>query len=264
MPGPDITFLHGIRYPECAATVDKRFDGYFTLQFMARGGVELFYDERRVPMEGRWFWTAFPGPRIRFHALPPHATWDHRYIAFKGPVVQRWHAQGLFFEGAQSAPDGGFSWLGSNVEQIFDRLLEHTRQPGSWNAHKAAHLLEGLLVTLAEARAGKPKQDAWLEKVLGLLAASRKTEPDYQAIAHTLGMSLSTLRLRFREAAGLPVHAYVIQVRILKARRQLSDTDLPIKQIAEDLGFRDIYYFTRAFKQYAGVPPAQFRRSRQG
>ena len=49
----------------CIARVDKRFDGYYTLQFMARGGLELYYGDERHELKGAWFWTAQPGPRTR-------------------------------------------------------------------------------------------------------------------------------------------------------------------------------------------------------
>jgi YesN/AraC family two-component response regulator len=39
---------------------------------------------------------------------------------------------------------------------------------------------------------------------------------------------------------------------------------LPIKTIAEQLGYRDVSFFTRQFRLVTGVPPATFRRSREG
>lgn len=48
-----------------------------------------------------------------------------------------------------------------------------------------------------------------------------------------------------------------------EARRLLIDTSLPIRRVAEVLGYRSAAYFTRAFHARTGETPSQFRRMRQ-
>jgi len=76
-------------------------------------------------------------------------------------------------------------------------------------------------------------------------------------------MGLSTLRRRFRQTTGTSIHAYALQCRIAAAREMLGSTDLAIKEVASRLGYTDVYFFTRQFRQLSGVPPAAYRRSRQ-
>jgi transcriptional regulator GlxA family with amidase domain len=97
-----------------------------------------------------------------------------------------------------------------------------------------------------------------------LTGAATGGEGDYAGIARKLGMAESTLRRRFREATGVPPHEYVLQARVNEARRLLGETDHPIKRVAQQLGYRDVYFFSRQFRQFAGVPPALYRKSRQG
>jgi transcriptional regulator GlxA family with amidase domain len=54
-----------------------------------------------------------------------------------------------------------------------------------------------------------------------------------------------------------------LQSRIAAARHLLSDTDLPIKQIAARLGYSNVYFFSRQFTAMAGVSPGIYRTSRQ-
>jgi len=51
---------------------------------------------------------------------------------------------------------------------------------------------------------------------------------------------------------------------VAKARQMLGETELPLKTIADRLGYRDVYFFSRQFRKLSGVPPAAYRRSRQG
>src|SRR5690606_17960949 len=96
MAATDLTFLHCAHFPNCKAHVDKYFEGYSTLQYMSRGGVELYFDQQRHELRGGWFWSATPGPRIRFHSIDPPAVWSHRYVAFRGRLVDRWREESLF------------------------------------------------------------------------------------------------------------------------------------------------------------------------
>jgi AraC-like DNA-binding protein len=46
-----------------------------------------------------------------------------------------------------------------------------------------------------------------------------------------------------------------------EAGRLLLESPLPIKAIADRLGFSDVHFFTRQFRQFLGVPPATFRHN---
>lgn len=271
MPLTDLTFLHSRCLPRCDARVDKRFDGYYTLQFMASGGVEVGYDTRRHLLDdgGAWFWTAYPGPHIRFHAAPGHSFWEHRYVAFQGPRVTRWIADGLWPEKPQPAPspEGGEG----DYAARFDDLLALARRGDAWSVPRAVNRLEAFLLELAEDRArssnGGIAAEPWLSAVLTGIAAEEDPDTpalDYEQMARQAGMALSTLRRRFKQATGVALHEYALQTRIARARSLLGETDLPIKAIAERMGYRDVYFFTRQFRQSVGVPPAAYRRSRQG
>ena len=68
--------------------------------------------------------------------------------------------------------------------------------------------------------------------------------------------SLRLLRV-FRKEVGLPPHAYLVQVRVARAKVLLS-MGLPIAQVAADTGFTDQSHLTRHFKRLVGVTPRQY------
>jgi AraC-like DNA-binding protein len=77
-----------------------------------------------------------------------------------------------------------------------------------------------------------------------------------------MGLSLTALRRRFKEATGMPLHTWVLQHRVAQARTLLSESDLPLKAIALQLGYNNVYFFARQFKQMTGVAPGHYRKSR--
>ena len=67
MLSDDLIFLFGEFVPRCTHEIDKTFDDYQTLQYMAAGAVELEIAGRKLSLAGRNFWSCYPGPRISFH-----------------------------------------------------------------------------------------------------------------------------------------------------------------------------------------------------
>jgi len=49
-------------------------------------------------------------------------------------------------------------------------------------------------------------------------------------------------------------------VRVNRARRLLTDTDKPVRQISAECGFSDQGYFTKVFSAATGYAPTDFRR----
>lgn len=252
----DLIFLATSRAPRHQVFIDKYLDGYFTMQLMteATGPVEVAYDEHIRQMEGVCFWPAFPGVRTRFHPATPKTFWFHRHVGFRGPRVGRWQAMGLWPDAPQQAPPGR-DWAA-----FFDEIIVLVRRGDYWGHLRAINLVEQMLLELAEARAGAQKEDVWLRSVLDKLG---DVEPDYDAVANEMGISLASLRRKFKSATGMPLHTWVLQNRVARARTLLSETDLPIKAVAARLGYNNVYFFARQFRQMAGVSPGIYRKSRQ-
>lgn len=78
-------------------------------------------------------------------------------------------------------------------------------------------------------------------------------------IACELGLGYSLFRKEFKKVTGFSPIQYQIQLRINKAKNLLSTTNLPLKQIALQLGFESNNYFSRIFRQKAAMTPAEFR-----
>ncbi len=259
MPSLDITFLHGQHVPRCTHFIDKVFTDYYTLQYMHGGAVELTIANKRYALGGQWCWSCYPGPSIRFHNADGHRYWNHRWIAFAGPRVARWSAEGLF----PIEPQPVIASL--SMPQRFDHLLRHAHQADRWSTRKAAHELEGILIDLAQARAIEPHHTDWLQQVLDILEKHiADGTPDYSQVAAIFNMDVSTLRRRFHKAIGRTPHHHLIHLRLTKARELLTQTDMPLKVIAQQCGYNDVFFFSRQFRQFVGLPPARYRAQRHG
>mgnify|MGYP001942586558 CR=1 FL=1 len=62
----------------------------------------------------------------------------------------------------------------------------------------------------------------------------------------------------FKACLGVSVGQYRTEVRMEKARSLLSHTDLPVSQVAQEVGYEDLSSFSRRFSLYYGQSPSQF------
>lgn len=65
----------------------------------------------------------------------------------------------------------------------------------------------------------------------------------------------------FKRETGETPNVYITKRKLEKAELSLVTTALPIKSIADSLGYDDYSYFNRIFKKNAGVTPLQYRES---
>ncbi|WP_341280842.1 helix-turn-helix domain-containing protein [Paenibacillus sp. FSL H8-0537] len=68
----------------------------------------------------------------------------------------------------------------------------------------------------------------------------------------------------FKRKFGCSPMEYLLQTRINRAKYLLTETDMPIRSLAEKVGYTDIYYFSRLFKKLTGVTPTQFKKLNLG
>jgi AraC family transcriptional regulator len=76
-------------------------------------------------------------------------------------------------------------------------------------------------------------------------------------IAEVAGMSTSHLKSTFRMATGMPVHRYVIRRRVERAALLLRNGELPISQIAVEVGFAHQSHLAMHMKRLTGLSPRQ-------
>jgi AraC-like DNA-binding protein len=77
-------------------------------------------------------------------------------------------------------------------------------------------------------------------------------------VARAVGASPAYLTDTFRRVEGIPLHAYLTQLRLARALVDLRHTD-NLTTLAFELGFSSHSHFTAAFRRAFGCTPSQFR-----
>ena len=64
----------------------------------------------------------------------------------------------------------------------------------------------------------------------------------------------------FKEAYGVTITAYILSMRITRAKSLLRFTDMTIEEVGVAAGMSDANYFARSFKKTEGMTPREYRR----
>ena len=78
-------------------------------------------------------------------------------------------------------------------------------------------------------------------------------------VVEAAAVSRSGLETRFAKTLGYTIRAAIRQVQLERARRLISDTNVPLKQVASDTGFRSVQHMTTLFGKSFGQSPAKYR-----
>ena len=106
-------------------------------------------------------------------------------------------------------------------------------------------------------KARKPNAFLALLDYIDVSLSKKLTLDDLTAYS---GYSKSSLIRYFQENTHLTPMQYIIDRRIDRAQRLLSNSKLIVRDIAEQCGFQNEFYFSTAFRKKIGMSPSEFRK----
>src|SRR3954447_12033449 len=78
-------------------------------------------------------------------------------------------------------------------------------------------------------------------------------------VARRLATSRRQLQRAFAEIGDTSFRTYVARVRMLRALDLLREGRLPVREVANNVGYRQPAQFAKTFRRHHGAPPSSFR-----
>ena len=152
------------------------------------------------------------------------------------------------------------------VDTVMRRVIALAGEPGGKAV--TAELLGALLLDLVREEAAGAAEETGIDRhyrdLVQQVAAQIRENPGRAGsvgeLARAAGYSVDHFSRIFLKITGMRPQDYAIQARMERARGLLAESDLTIGMIAEALGFEDIFFFSRQFRQRTGQTPTAFRR----
>lgn len=132
-----------------------------------------------------------------------------------------------------------------------------------WCQQELSARLAAVLTCLARQAGKRPSRGERfdLEEVMDYIHSHLQEKLDNRTLAARFHFHPNYLSAEFKNAAGKPLHSYVLEARILRAVAQMEAGQRDLGHIAQVCGFSTVNYFIRSFKKRMGVPPGAFIRA---
>ena len=104
-------------------------------------------------------------------------------------------------------------------------------------------------------------QKPFAQNVMDYIIAHYASEITSRTAADALYMDNSYFCRVFKKSFGCCFADYVLAYRLEMARSRLTNTNLPITEIAFQIGFNSCSYFSKTFKERFGVSPLSYRKA---
>jgi two-component system response regulator YesN len=131
---------------------------------------------------------------------------------------------------------------------------------------KAVSILNNGNITetdISSLRIDNPDPNHVIEVIKDYIDKNYCTEIRLSMFREKYFFSKEYLSKRFKQKYGVGIYEYALKLRMERAKELLMNDDLQIQEISERLGYSNNNYFSKAFKNYYGLSPTDFREKIQ-
>ena len=155
--------------------------------------------------------------------------------------------------------------IGTERRVLFEEIIQKFTSPHPYLQKSASLLLESFLYEIADPfhENANPPVNRHVEKALERMHANIHQDTSMEELCQDLDISQSHLSRLFQEAFGVSPKAYLSKLKMDAARSLLAQTNLPIQEISERMGYLNPFSFSRAFSQITGQSPSAYRSQTQ-
>ena len=250
-------------YPVAKAHKRTRRTGsaqYILLYCVQGGGWYQLNHAEKYPVRANQ-WIILPAHVPHKYAADDDAPWTIYWLHFTGTQAAALYAYLL-----ETTITGPVNILPTDerfrlFEDLFSLLTRSATQAGVVQASaRLAHFLLALLPS-ANQPALPPAAAIGVAQSIQFMREHLVSSFTVAELAAQAGMSASYYSAQFRAQVGRPPIVFFNFLKVQEACQQLTYSKLRIKEIANQLGFDDVYYFSRVFTKLMGLSPRQFRQA---
>lgn len=134
-------------------------------------------------------------------------------------------------------------------------------------AETFAKVLENLEKMLDE-RGGKQEEQpeeilnpSALENIVEEIQSRYNENITLTGFSEKHNISAGHLSNLLKERLGMSFSEYITAKRVQKAKELLADERLSVEKVANEVGYKDYFYFTKVFKKAVGISPSKYRKN---
>ena len=99
------------------------------------------------------------------------------------------------------------------------------------------------------------------QKLQDILDTEHPANISMQNVCEKLNYSPAHISRTFRKLYGVTFTAYLQKLKLAQSCRLLLETDLSVEQVAENVGYKNVQFFHRIFREHYQLSPLQYRKT---
>ena len=143
---------------------------------------------------------------------------------------------------------------GYEAAELLDKLMSGTRMA------KQKIIIQPTHVVTRQSTDVLAIEDSDVAAAVGFIRERARETIQVQDVVDAVALSRRGLEKRFRRVLGRSVLAEIRRVHIEQVARMLTETNLPVSQIAFALGFDGVDHIARYFRREKGISPLKYRK----
>ena len=154
---------------------------------------------------------------------------------------------------------------GEGIEPYFRRMIDAAFDKTLGDDEKSARIaviFHELVISLSQKRRPREYVDPEMQALRRYIAENPHRIVGNRELSSVIHRCEDHCVKHFKKAFGKTPYEYQIDEKISSAKLILKNTNLPIREIAERLGYNDQHYFSNLFKKKCGMSPSEYRKLR--
>jgi AraC-like DNA-binding protein len=237
----------------------RRLEEYQVIYITNGQGVFESESFTRVKVKAGTIIFLFPNEKHRYKP-DSNTGWHEYWVGIRGGIIDNLLSAGYL------TPANPCHYIGFNdgIINLYNLIIEKTKQERSGYQPLISgivlHLIGNCHAIIKQSAVENSEEESTINRARLLFRSNINNSYSPKQVANELNVGYSWFRKRFKNYTGLSPGQYYLQLKIEKARDLLTNSDMRIKEIAIELNFDSILYFSKIFKEKTGFNPTDYRR----
>lgn len=151
--------------------------------------------------------------------------------------------------------------LGNTQKMLVETLQNYyfTGQLGDENNRIASEMIFWLLLREFESTCHEKKENI-VREIRHFIQKNWSAGITTSDVAKAMSLNASYCNTLYKSKSGETVSEYISRLRVNHAKSKLAYSDSSVKEIANECGYKDPYYFSTFFRKKEGMSPSEYRR----
>lgn len=245
----------GITYCDDTYSMQREYAQVTVIEYVYSGTGTLWVDQKEYhPSAGDIY--ILPERTKQFYSADRNDPWTKIFVNLKGTAMASMieafglHKKVVYKDCQELSP-------------IFEEIFETVKKEDitvEQMMEQCGMLVMKLLTKLCIHQMHKQNVPNEVQTVKRFIDNNYRRNLTMDEIAAEVYRSNDYVKKQFKQFYGMTPYAYYLDLKLTHAKYLLQNTNLPIKQIADKLGYKSDRYFSKRFREAVGITATQFRK----